>query len=70
MGSVPPTYLLSEFQFYGWSWKRVNNKPCMCEIFLQGHILSTPGQALRLLAPRTQSSPRTRNGIIPSYVFP
>jgi len=22
---VPPTYLLSPFQFYGWGWKKVNN---------------------------------------------
>ncbi len=31
---------------YGWGWKKVNNHIWMWEIFLQGHILSTTGDAL------------------------
>ncbi len=31
---------------YGWGWKKVNNHTWMWEIFLQGHILSTTGDAL------------------------
>jgi hypothetical protein len=47
---VVPTYMQFRFQFYGWGYeKKVNNWTWMWEILLQGHILSTGGDALRTL---------------------
>jgi len=47
---VIPSYLQSLFHSYGRGCKKVHNQTWMWEVFLQGHILSTGGRALRTLS--------------------